>query len=49
MNPGTINSEEVANKFDISIRRLRMGVSAQLTPKLYVYSMFGGNNINLKK
>jgi hypothetical protein len=25
-----------------------MGVSAQLTPKLYVYSMFGGNNINLK-
>jgi hypothetical protein len=26
-----------------------MGVSAQLTPKLYVYSMFGGNNINLKK
>jgi hypothetical protein len=49
MNPGTsINSEEVANKFDISIRRLRMGVSAQLTPKLYVYSMFGGNNINLK-
>jgi hypothetical protein len=33
MNPGTsINSEEVANKFDISIRRLRMGVSAQLTP-----------------
>jgi hypothetical protein len=34
MNPGTsINSEEVANKFDISIRRLRMGVSAQATPK----------------
>jgi hypothetical protein len=25
-----------------------MGVSAQLTPKLYVYSMFGGNNINQK-
>jgi hypothetical protein len=38
MNPGTsINSEEVANKFDISIRRLRMGVSAQLTPKLYAF------------
>ena len=48
MNPGsTINGEAVANKFDISIRRLRMGISAQLTPKLYVYSMFGGNNINL--
>jgi hypothetical protein len=25
-----------------------MGVSAQLTPKLYVYSLFGGNNINSK-
>jgi len=49
MNPGTnINGESVANKFDFSIRRLRMGVSAQLTPKLYVYSLFGGNNINLR-
>jgi hypothetical protein len=38
MNPGTsINSEEVANKFDISIRRLRMGKPAT-TKKLY--SMF---------
>jgi hypothetical protein len=48
MNPGTIiNGEAVTNKFDFSIRRLRMGVSAQLSPKLYVYSLFGGNNINL--
>ena len=46
-NPGTtINGENVNNVFDVSIRRLRMGVSAQLTPKLYVYSLFGGNNIN---
>jgi len=46
-NPGTtINGENANNVFDVSIRRLRMGVSAQLTPKLYVYSLFGGNNIN---
>ncbi len=46
-NPGTtINGENVDNVFDVSVRRLRMGVSAQLTPKLYVYSLFGGNNIN---
>ncbi|WP_108868450.1 porin [Aquimarina aquimarini] len=49
MNPGTtINGENVSNKVDFSIRRLRVGVSAQLTPKIYVYSLFGGNNINLK-
>ncbi|UQD54876.1 OprO/OprP family phosphate-selective porin [Flavobacterium sp. K5-23] len=48
MNPGTtINGEPVTNKFDFSIRRLRMGVTAQLSPKLYVNSLFGGNNINL--
>lgn len=48
-NPGTsINCEAVANKFDSSIRRLRMGVSVQLTLKLYVYSIFSGYNRNLK-
>lgn len=48
-NPGTtINGETSDNVFDLSIRRLRMGISAQLTPKLYVYSLFGGNNINNK-
>ncbi|WP_205860413.1 porin [Polaribacter sp. 11A2H] len=48
-NPGTtINNEAANNVFDISIRRLRMGISAQLTPKLYVYSLFGGNNMNSK-
>jgi len=46
-NPGTtINGENVANVFDVSVRRLRMGIEAQLTPKLYVYTLFGGNNIN---
>ena len=47
-NPGTtINGESAANVFDFSTRRLRMGISAQLTPKLYVYSIFGGNNLNV--
>lgn len=47
-NPGTtINGENAAQVFDISVRRLRMGISAQLSPKLYVYSLFGGNNINV--
>lgn len=47
-NPGTtINNEIADNVFDLSIRRLRMGISAQLTPKLYMYSLFGGNNINV--
>ncbi|MGV8945317.1 MAG: porin [Lutibacter sp.] len=46
-NPGTtINGENATDVFDFSIRRLRMGISAQLSPKLYVYSLFGGNNIN---
>ncbi|MBE0423399.1 MAG: porin [Lutibacter sp.] len=46
-NPGTtISGESADNVFDLSVRRLRMGVSAQLTPRLYVYSLFGGNNIN---
>lgn len=49
MNPGsTVNGEPVSNKFDFSIRRIRVGVSAQLTPKLYVFTLFGGNNINFK-
>ena len=48
-NPGTTINNEVANNvFDVSLRRLRMGISAQLTPKLYVYSLFGGNNMNSK-
>jgi hypothetical protein len=46
MNQTSINSEEVANKFDISIRRLRMGVSAQHTKIICLFH--GGNNINLK-
>lgn len=48
MNPGTtINGEVVNQKNDFSIRRVRVGISAQLTPKLFVFSLLGGNNINL--
>ena len=48
MNPGTnINGEPVNNKLDFSIRRFRVNVTAQLNPKLFVYGLFGGNNINL--
>lgn len=48
MNPGTtINGEMVNQKIDFSIRRVRVGISAQLTPKLFVFSLLGGNNINL--
>lgn len=49
MNPGTtINDEAVNNAFDVSIRRVRLGVFAQLNPKLYVFALLGGNNINMK-
>ncbi len=49
MNPGTtVNGESVDRMLDFSLRRLRMGVSAQLSPKLFVYSLFGGNNFNMK-
>jgi hypothetical protein len=48
-NPGTTINNELTNSIvDISIRRLRMNIAAQLSPKLYFYSLFGGNNINQK-
>jgi hypothetical protein len=47
MNPGTtINGEPTAGFFDISARRLRAAIAAQVTPKLYFYAGFGGNNLN---
>jgi hypothetical protein len=46
MNPGTsINSEEVASSIFLFED---CEWEFQLLPKIYVYSMFGGNNINLK-
>jgi len=48
-NPGTtIGNEMTNNVFDISMRRLRIGVSSQLNSKLYIYTAFGGNNLNSK-
>lgn len=47
LNPGTtINGEATSDYVDVSIRRLRIPVSSQLTPKIYVSAMFGGNNFN---
>ncbi|MFT4736107.1 MAG: hypothetical protein ACI92W_000208 [Paraglaciecola sp.] len=49
MNPRTtINNEFVDEAFDISIRRIRMGFLAQVTPNLMVYALFGDNNINAR-
>ena len=46
-NPGSIISEEPqSSTFDISIRRFRLGIQAQLTEKLFVYSQIGINNLN---
>lgn len=47
LNPGTtINGDKANGHYDVSIRRLRIPVSSQITPKLYAYAMFGGNNFN---
>ena len=49
LNEGSlINNELTNNFFDISVRRLRIPVSSQITPKIFVYSIFGGNNYNFK-
>ncbi|TWO32529.1 porin [Seonamhaeicola sediminis] len=49
LNEGsTIQGEPTSEFFDISIRRLRIPVSCQVTPKIYMYAIFGGNNFNFK-
>ncbi len=49
LNEGSLIDDELTNSFmDISIRRLRIPVSSQITPKIFVYSIFGGNNYNFK-
>tara|TARA_R110002126_G_scaffold77796_1_gene193884 strand:- start:46 stop:1302 length:1257 start_codon:yes stop_codon:yes gene_type:complete len=48
-NEGSLINNELTNSFlDISIRRLRIPVYSQITPKIFVYSIFGGNNYNFK-
>ena len=49
LNEGSLINNEPTNSFmDISIRRLRIPVSSQITPKIFLYSIFGGNNYNFK-
>lgn len=48
-NPGTtINGEPTSSVTDFSIRRIRANISAQLTPKIFVYALVGENNTNSK-
>lgn len=49
LNNGSIIHKEPTSEFlDISIRRLRIPVSCQISPKVYAYAIFGGNNYNFK-
>jgi hypothetical protein len=46
-NPGTLIFEDVEKTTtDLSIRRFRAALQAQLTDKLYIYSQLGINNLN---
>lgn len=47
VNPGTtVNGEAVNRTFDFSIRRYRVGFQAQINRKLFLFMLFGNNNIN---
>ena len=49
LNDGTtINGEKTDNYADVSIRRLRIPVTSQITDNIYGYALFGGNNFNQK-
>ncbi|WP_027137062.1 porin family protein [Gaetbulibacter saemankumensis] len=49
LNEGSeIHGEPTSDFFDVSIRRLRIPVSSQITPKIFAYAIFGGNNYNFK-
>ncbi|MDO6739001.1 porin [Wenyingzhuangia sp. 2_MG-2023] len=48
LNEGTtMNGESTKSFADVSIRRLRIPVSSQITPKIYAYALLGGNNYNI--
>lgn len=50
LNEGSfIQGEPTSEFYDISIRRLRIPISSQLTSKVFFYAMLGGNNFNFKK
>ena len=47
LNDGSlVNNEPTSELTDISIRRIRIPISSQVTPKIYMYSILGGNNYN---
>ncbi|WP_298534310.1 porin [uncultured Algibacter sp.] len=49
LNEGSlINNEPVSNFTDVSLRRLRIPMSSQVTPKIFAYAILGGNNYNFK-
>lgn len=49
LNEGSlVNGEPTSSYTDVSIRRLRIPISAQVTPKIYAYALFGGNNYSFK-
>ena len=48
LNEGTlVNGEAASDLIDVSIRRLRIPVSSQISPKVFAYALFGGNNYNI--
>ncbi|TNJ46146.1 porin [Tamlana fucoidanivorans] len=49
LNQGSlVNGEPTSSFTDVSIRRIRIPISAQVTPRIFAYAIFGGNNYNLK-
>ncbi len=49
LNEGSLIQNEPTSEFyDISIRRLRIPIYSQITPKIFFYSILGGNNFNFK-
>lgn len=49
LNEGSlVQNEPTLEFYDISIRRLRIPIYSQVTPKIFVYAILGGNNFNFK-
>ncbi len=47
MNPGShVDKDTLENGLDFSIRRIRFGLAAQLSKRVYVFVMMGNNNLN---
>jgi hypothetical protein len=46
-NPGTlVNNSPAANTLDIGLRRTRMQLFGQISPRVFFYTQFGMNNFN---